>query len=273
MDDKCREFAKHIRDVFADGLCINNKDNHFILSNLPIAHLNEINELIQDPDSAAYDTLMALIYFPGESIQIRLEDHIESARFDPQDDDTILSHLMALETVTHVLSPQKQLLVSISTPPSGASAFLQRLNLSLHLDFELIQAIETTANPMTARQYKVWIRNMTRKPIKRDIEFLKNLFLKLAPPLQSRDRLIKFALRFLEETQVDVDPLPGLIQYKQRCLQHIQRLDRFETNRLNHNFETRMALGIREPHDDRQALMQKLELLDEIGLAIYNRNI
>jgi hypothetical protein len=85
--------------------------------------------------------------------------------------------------------------------------------------------------------------------------------------------LIEFALRFLEETPADTEPLQALIQYKQRCLQHMQRLNRFESKRHNHNFETRIALGIREPHDDKQALMQKVIFLDEIGLALYSRSI
>ncbi len=114
---------------------------------------------------------------------------------------------------------------------------------------------------------------MTRQPNKRDMNFLKDLFLKLDPQFQRLDRLVEFALRFLEETLPDIDILQGLVQYKQRCSQHIQRLDRFDSERQNHNFETRMTLGIREPHDDKQALMQKVVLLDEIGLALFDRNI
>ena len=273
MDGKCREFAKHIRDIFADGLCISNKDSHFILSTLPVAHLDEIDKLIQDPDSSGYGTLMELIYFPEESVQMRLEDRIESARFQPQDVDSILTHLISMQTDTRIFSPNKRLLLTMPTPRSGARAFLQRLNLCRHLGGDLIQTIEAAVDPMSAIKYKVWVRNMTQKLSKRDTQFLQHLFLKLVPQYQSRDRLIKFALRFLEETQADVEPLQGLIQYKQRCLQHIQRLERFESKRQNHNFETRMALGLREPHDDKQILMQKVVFLDEIGLALFDRNI
>ena len=101
-DDHCYNFAKRIGDVFADGLCINNKGRHFILSTLPVAHLNEIDKLIQDPDSTEYDSLMELMYFPDESIQIRLEDRIESARFQPHDVDTILTQLISMETDTRI---------------------------------------------------------------------------------------------------------------------------------------------------------------------------
>jgi len=102
VDNHCREFAKCIRDVFQGGLHISNKDSHFILSTLPIAHLNEVDKLIQDPDSSEYDELMELMYFPDESIQIRLEDRIESARFQPHDVDTILTQLISMETDTRI---------------------------------------------------------------------------------------------------------------------------------------------------------------------------
>ena len=271
--DYCLAFAKDIRDIFQNGLRINNKDSHFILSSMPITNLNEINKMIHDPANMDYDALMELIYFPDESIQIRLEDRIESSHFHPQDIDTIVTHLMSMQTHTCILSPKKQRLLTIPTSHSGARTFLQRLNLSRHLEAELIQAIEAAVGPPANMKYKVWIRNMTREPGKRETEFLRNLFLKLGHTHQLRDRLIDFALRFLEETRDDVELLSGLIQYKQRCLQHIQRLDRLDMKRQNHNFETRIALGIREPHDDKQALMQKVVLLDEIGLVLFDRNI
>jgi len=272
-DNRCQRFAEDIGDIFQDGLRINHKDSHFILSAMPIAHINEIDKLIQDPDYTDYDELMELIYFPDETIQISLENRIESARFQPEDVDSILSRLTTLASETHILSPEKKRLVTIPTPESGARIFLRRLNLCRYLDPELIQAIEAALDPLLASQYKVWIRNMTREPGKRDTQFLKCLFLKSGPQYQPRGRLIGFALRFLEETPVEVELLQGLIQYKQRCLQHIQRLDRFDSKRKNHNFETRIALGIREPYDDKQALMQKVAFLDEIGLALYDRNI
>jgi len=272
-DNNCQSFAEHIRDIFEYGLRISNTDSQFIFSTMPIANLTEMDQLIQDPDSTETDSLMELLYFPDESVQICLEDRIESAHFQAHDMDTILSHLMAMESDTHILSPPGQLLTTLPTPRSGARAFLQRLNLYRNLAPELIQAIEAAVDPEAATKYKVWLRNMTREPGKRDTQFLTRLFSYLAPHYQPRDRLIEFALRFLEETPADVELLQGLIQYKQRCLQHIQRLDRFESQRRSHNFETRVALGIREPHDDKQVLMQKVVLLDEIGLAIYNRNI
>ncbi len=272
-DNNCHRFAEHIRNIFEDGLRISNKDSHFILSTMPVAHLSDIGKLIQDPDNADYHALMELIYFPDETIQINLENRIESARFQPQDMVSILSHIMAVESDTRILSPKKQRLLTMPTPRTGAHTFLQRLNLCRHLEPELIQTIEAAVNPFIAGRYKVWIRNMTREPGKRDTQFLKNLFLKLVPQYQQRDPLIGFALRFLEETPIDTDPLQGLIQSKQRCLQHIQRLDQLDAKRKNHNFETRIALGIREPHDDKHVLMQKVVFLDEIGLALYKRNI
>ncbi len=271
--NRCQQFAAYIRDIFENGLRINDRDSHFILSTLPIAHLNEIEKLIRNPDGIEYDALMELIYFPDESSQIRLEDQIEAAQFQAREVETILTHLMAFESETHILSPERQLLMTLPTPRSGARAFLQRLNINRHLDFELIRAIEVCVDPIMASQYKVWIRNMTREPTKRDMRFLRSLFLKLAPQHQRRDQLIEFVLRFLEETQVDMEPLQGLVQYKQRCLRHLQRLGRFKSKRQNHNYETRIALGIREPYDDKQALMQKVVLLDEIGLALFDRSI
>ena len=272
-DRHCREIAEDIRDIFQEGLVIGPRESHFIQSTMPLETLHEIGGLIQDPACNACDPLIELIYFPDENIQIGLEDRIESARFEDRDRPVILEHLTARQTFTRLRFANLNETLKIPTPRQGVEAFVTRLNITRNLDPELIRTIGGCVAPDLVRRFKVWIRNMTREPGPRDTRFLKDLFVEMAGGHTEFENLLSFSLRFLEETPVDVEILEALIQHKQRCLQHIQRLERFETKRREHNFETLAAFGVREPHNDKQALMVKVALMDEIGLALFNQRL
>ena len=273
IDSDCRKLAADIQDILQEGLLIGHKDCHFIYSSMPIADIHEIETLITDPTSNESDALIELIYFPDESIQIRLEDRIESVSFEQKDEQTILEHLLASQVKTNIRVAGRQALLTIQTPQLGLRAFLARLNITRHLDAGLIQVIDRTIDTHTGRKYKVWLRNMTMDLRKRDTRFIKNLFLKMGPHHNLFDPIMSFSLRFLEEARTKSDLLQALVQYKRSCLQHIHRHDQFESKRRNHNTETLMTLGIRTPYADKQTLMSKVVLMDEISLALFDRSI
>jgi len=137
----------------------------------------------------------------------------------------------------------------------------------------LIEVIEDVTGIKQARKYKVWLRNMVTPLGKRDSAFIKDLFLKMGDRTERFHEYLYFALRFLEESQNSPDPLESLMQYKQRCLRHLQQNDRLEAYRRKHNMETLMAHGIRIPHLDKQALLLRVTLVDDICLALFNRSM
>jgi hypothetical protein len=273
IDSDCRKLAADIQDILQGGLYLGHKDCHFIYSSMPIADIDEIEALIADPISNESDALIELIYFPDESIQIRLEDRIESVSFKQADEQTILEHLLTSQVKTTIRVAGRQKILTIQTPQLGLRAFLARLNITRHLDAGLIQVIDQSVDTHTGRKYKVWLRNMTMDLRERDTRFIKNLFLKMNPHQHPFDPIMSFSLRFLEETVTKADLLQALVEYKRSCLKHIHRYDQFESKHRNHNTETLMTLGIRTPYADKQALMSKVVLMDEISLALFDRSI
>ena len=262
-----------IQAIFEEGLHVSQESRHFIFSTISITDIRELQTLITDPSSFESDSLIELIYFPDESIQLRLEDRLQSELFQQKDEQTILEHVLSCRGKTLFRFDGLQSVLTIKTLENGARAFLERLNITRHPDPELMRVIDRTAGEKQGRRYKVWLRNMVMDLHERDILFIKNLFLKMEARSNKFDDYLYFSLRFLEESRYDADLFQSLLQRKQRCLQHLQQNDRFEAYRREHTMETLMAHGIRIPHMDKQALLLQVTLVDDIGLALFNRSM
>jgi hypothetical protein len=270
---KCQEFALAIQAIFKKGLHISQTSCDFIFSTFSISSIHDLKALLTDTSNCESDSLVELIYFPDESIQLRLEDQIEATVFLQEDQDTILEYVLSCQGKTLVHVEGLQAVLTIKTLENGARAFLARLNIARQIDPELIQLVHTTSGEKQGRKYKVWLRNMVMNLRERDNFFIKNLFLKMAPRTRAFDEYLFFSLRFLEESRDEPDLMQSLTQHKHRCLRHLQQNDRLEAYRRDHNMETLMAHGIRIPHMDRQALLHQVGLVDDIGLALFDRSM
>jgi len=270
---KCRQLAAVVQTFFDAGLRVDAAAQHFIFSAVPIEDIHQLATLFSDPLDCEMASLLEMIYFPDESHQIRLEGLLESGRFRPGDIASTLGHLLSGETTTRIYFADLQKATTIETPERGARAFLERLTVTRRLSCDLIRVIDQVVDRQQAVKYKVWLRNMTAEPQDRDEIFLKDLFLKMVAQYSSPDDLVRFALRFLEESRQIADLTQALIQRRHRCMENIRRQERVETHRRRCNVETLLARGIRMPHIDSQVLMHQVALIDEICLALYGRSM
>ena len=83
---KCQKFALVIQAIFEKGLHVSQDIRHFILSTISISDIRELETLLTDPSNCESDSLIELIYFPDESIQLSLEDRLESEVFQQKDE-------------------------------------------------------------------------------------------------------------------------------------------------------------------------------------------
>jgi len=270
---KCHKLAATIQTIFKEGLHVNRDSQHFILSTIFLSDICELASILTDPSNCESDSLIELIYFPDESVQLRLEDRLESETFEQKDKETVLNHLLSFKGSTLFRFESPQAVLTIKTLERGARAFLERLNITRHLDPELIRVIDQRACRKDGKKYKVWLRNMVADLRERDNVFVKNLFLKMDARHHGFEKYLNFSLRFLEESQNDADLFQALMQHKNRCLKHLRQSDQLDAYRRDHNIETLLAHGIRIPHMDKQALLLQLTLVDDICLALFDRSM
>ena len=89
-----RQLAQEISVWLARGIRPEPDVRHYIDSTLALPTHQKLESVLKDPDNCERDTLLELIFFPGQDIQVRLEDLIEQSCFQQDDEEKILGLLM-----------------------------------------------------------------------------------------------------------------------------------------------------------------------------------
>lgn len=267
------QLAGIIRQLFKDGLSVDQGVVHYLDSTFSSHDIHTLETVLQDPWNCERDPLIELLYFPDESIQIRLEDFLEKAAFAKEDEATVLDLLGAapMETVFHF--PGRKAGWKIHTPRAGTSAFLRRLKIADNPDPRIIAAIQSNIPAPQQRRCKVGIRNAVFPREATHVDGLEAFLLTSDTAGAGFMQRFCFFLQFLSEWQGGTDLWGALVLKKRLYLKQLHQAHQAETQRQNRNIETLMVMGVRSPHADPQDIAAKIAMLDDIGLAIFDRTV
>ena len=84
--DKNKQVAQKIIDILQSELTLNADTLHYIDSTFSNPSIGELEELLQDESSCETDSLIELLFFPDESVQMQLEEVLGETRFQKQDE-------------------------------------------------------------------------------------------------------------------------------------------------------------------------------------------
>ena len=76
-ENKNKQVAEKIIDILQRGLMINADTLHYIDSTFSNPSIGELEELLQDESSCETDSLIELLFFPDESVQLQLEEILQ----------------------------------------------------------------------------------------------------------------------------------------------------------------------------------------------------
>lgn len=268
-----RLLAQKIRQLFKDGLSLDQGVVHYLDSTLSSHDIHTLETVLQDPWNCERDPLIELLYFPDESIQIRLEDFLENAAFAREDETAVLNLLEAapMETVFHF--PEQRAGWRIKTPRAATGAFLRRLKITDNPEPRILAAIPSSLLDLEQRRCKVAIRNAAFSRQESHVAGLEAFLLKSDTAGTGFMPRFCFFLQFLSEWQGGTDLWGALVRKKQLYLKQLHQAHQAETRRHNRNVETLMVMGVRSPHVDPQDIAARIAMLDDIGLAIFDRSV
>ena len=90
-NDKCILLAERIAKILLEGIRLNSAAMHYIDSTFSNPSIDELKEIIADNSDCENDSLIELIFFPDESIQMQLEDILQSHDYSKKDEKKILA--------------------------------------------------------------------------------------------------------------------------------------------------------------------------------------
>ena len=269
--NKNKQVAEKIIDILRNGLMINADTQHYIDSTFSNPSVGELEELLQDESSCETDSLMELLFFPDESVQLQLEEMIEDTHFQRRDEREIQNRVCSTSLQTQIRFPDGRSPLEMMVPPSNAAQFIERLNLSRGLDPKLRSAIARYVHPGLQIRSKIRLRNTKPVTSPNKISFLQAFFEKLQIDNDEFFDHLDFTLSFLDELKDEPDMFPALMARKKLYFQSLQKAKKLDIQLTQHNVETLLLRGKRVTYVDKADARKKIQIIDRISLAVFGK--
>ena len=269
--DKNKQLADEIVGILKNGLTMNAETLHYIDSTFSNPSIGELEELIQDESSCETDSLLELLFFPDESVQLQLEDMLEDIQFQKQDDQKIQEMVCRKSFQTRVRFPDNRGTLGMEVTPLSVTQFIAHLNLLKCLNPKLITAINDNVPASLQTRCKVKMRNTRPITSQSKILFLQAFFEKLQGDRDVFFDELDFILSFLDECTDALDMFQSLMAKKRFYFQSLQKAKNLDIQLTKHNVETLMLRGKRVSYVDTADARKKIQMIDRISLAIFGK--
>jgi hypothetical protein len=270
-EENCARLAAEIRRIFNNGITLSGDVIHYIDSTFSNPTVEELQTFLHDDSNCEKDSLMELLFFPDESMQLQLEELLETLRL-RQADENKLQILFGREPLQAVFRfPEKSVTLNLFLPQEVAPALISRLHIAKHLDPKLCAVINSQVVSDARSRYKVKIRNARFSAGENKIQFLCDFFEKLEPESHDFNECLDFALSLLDEIDEDTELYRALMAKKKFYLRSLEKAKQLETQLQKSNPETLLLEGKRVILVDKADARKKMLIIDRISRAVYGK--
>ncbi|GEM_PF-389926 len=269
-----------LRRYLANGVVLTEGVRGFMTATFGDDGFDTLRTLLSDDSSAERDSLLDLLFFPDEPLQMAIEPVLMDHCFREEDVARLAERLKAGPVAARLSLPGMDDTVAAGMPVFVVDAFLARLNLTWQPVEMLKTALARLDAGLLAAGAKrpdghIWLRVQLRNAALRQtpvqIGFLCDFFERL--PMDDPDYVDKlaFALVFLNEHDDSTNLYQALMDRKKFLFQHRLKARRAAELAARSNMETLIMTGVRTPHFDVAAAEKNLALIDSIAMAVFGR--
>ncbi len=268
---KCELIAREIRNVLESGINLTDDVVHFIDSTFSNPSLEALQAILDDESNCEKDSLIELLFFPDQAMQLALEELLEHLQLDQSDEDQILTSICRKPLHVNFCLPEDRGSFNLPLSDAVAPGLLKRLHVSKHLAPDLRRAIDRHVSENERNVYKVKLRNTRFEQHDNQVQFLCELFRKVKPESHDFGRCLDFSLSLLDELTDDRDIYQALMAKKRFYLRSLQRAKKMDQLLQQSNPETLIARGKRVILVDKVDAGKKLLIIDRISRAIFGK--
>ena len=270
-EEKCNQLADEIRKILGNGITLSSGVIHYIDSTFSNPTTTEIQTLLHDDSNCEKDSLTELLLFPDETMQLQLEAQLERLRFQETDEKSVLDNLLQEPLQVTLRFPEDRGSFHLMVTADMARQFIARLNISKHLNPDLLEVLNHYENENISNRIKVKMRNSRFAPADEKTKFLCLFFEKFDPQDNDIFECLEFALSFLDEPILDNDIYRTLMAKKAFYFRSLQKAIQLDTQLQKHNMETLLAQGKRVVLIDQRDARNKMRIIDRIGRAVFDK--
>jgi hypothetical protein len=270
-EEKCDRLADEIRKILDSGVTLSSDVIHYIDSTFSNPTVSELQTILQDDANCERDSMMELLFFPDESMQLQLEALLENLKIEIEDEKNVVEALRREPLQVAMQFPEKRGSLTLLLPDEVIPGFVSRLRVWNHLDGRLCASIDNHGSEDARTGYKVKIRNSRFSPRGKNIRFLCEFFEKMEPRSHDFDDCLDFALSLLDELKDDQDMYRALMSKKRFYLRSLQKAKQMEIQLQKHNMETLLLEGKRMIVVDQADARRKMLIIDRISRAVFDK--
>lgn len=267
--ERCRVLAGRIMEIFSRGLILDAEAVQYIDSTLSNPSLEELGRIMEDASDCESETLLEMVFFPDERLQIELEETLSQHQYVREDENKVLKTILSTAPEVHLIFPAKGQALKLTVPENAAAKFVSRLNIARQMDQRIVDAIEKFVAAEDQLQFKVRLRNSRLRPTDNQCGFLCTFLEKIDTHVDNVLACYDFLLMFFEEPIDDQDIYRALMDKKQFYLHHLQKARSADEQLAKSNMETLFMQGVRMPYFDQRSAAEKLRLIDTISYTVF----
>lgn len=272
MTQHLKRLEHAIETIWQQGLAMTPDALHYIDSTFSNPSLQELEEILCDESNCEKDSLLELIFFPDQTLQVQLEDLLESHDFGTEDEEKLSRALIAKRLQTTLLFPAGRGRLTLAVPDWALERFICRLNISKKPDPAIMNAIRLYVPQPYQTLCKVKLRNTRFKFTPNIVSFLNVFFEKMAVEFRIVLTAYDFLLTFFEELEDDTDLYRALTQKKRFYFHNLQKAERFRAHLKSSNMETLLLQGVRIPYINTDEARRRMGLIDRICYAVFGKS-
>lgn len=270
-EKKCEVLAERLASVLREGIHLGPDAVHFIDSTFSNPSTRQLALILQDESNCERDSLFDLIFFPDETMQVKLENLLEELKFEKKEEGPVRKDLRKRELPTAIHFQDARKPLNVRMPPSIADQFISRLHVTRNLERELVDSINKHVSRSARPLVKVKFRNARRPPTRDQLNFLSAFFEKMDTTGEELIACLELMLDVLADLADDADIFSGLMARKKHYVKSLKIAEKFEEQLKTSNIETLMLQGERAPYINRADTVRKIARIDEICIAVFGQ--
>ncbi len=263
--------AAWLRAILARGFTVGADTLGFIESALPAAGAGDPGALFAEDAGAEAESVLALLFFPDEAVQLELEELLAGQALTPEQVEVLAARLVAPPIAVVFELPNGRGRLELTLTAARARQWVEHLRLTRAVPRALEAAIAATLSSPDAIRWRLIWRNARCRPTPAAVDFLGRLL----SAFDGRERQgragLEFLLEFLRETGADADIYRCLAARKRRLADTLVRHRRQQAELARGTMETLIARGGRLVAVDVEETRRQMAWIDRACLVAFGR--
>lgn len=260
----CKLLAEKIIRIFENGLPLSSRVTNYINSTFSNPSIPELKNILFDHDNCETDSLYELIFFPDESIQVQLEDFLETHDFAESDQEKIKALILAENLRLFIIFQEEAIDLNSELSDSGISNFISHLKITKRPDQTLLHIIDTSVHAKLRSLIKVRLRNMRFTLCEKKVLFLSSFFQKIHVSDRDFNDMTDLLLQLVDAPENGQDIYQALCYKRDAYIQSFKAAEKFERVMRKSNMETLMLQGFKAPYIDKKEAVFNIRLIEKI---------